>query len=69
MRDTLHGRALESAALLLGGEAALAAFLQLSQARLTLYLNGTAACPADVARKVARLLVAKDSKQFARPTA
>lgn len=65
MRETLHGRALESAALLVGGEAALAALLGLSRPRLTLYLNGTAVCPLEIASKVARLLLTDDSQHQA----
>ncbi len=56
----MHGRALERAALLLGGEAALASYLGLSGPRLALYLNGTARCPAEVFRKVVRVLLEED---------
>ena len=65
VRETLHGRALESAALLLGSEAALATFLGLSRPRLTLYLEGTAVCPLEVASKVARFLLTEDSQHQA----
>lgn len=57
MRDTLHGRALESAASLLGGEEALASYLKISRKRLALYLAGTANCPVEVSRTVTRLLL------------
>jgi hypothetical protein len=60
VRETLHARALESAAALLGGEAALAAYLNVSLPRLALYLNGTALCPVEVSRKVVQLLLADD---------
>ncbi len=43
--------------MLLGGEAALASYLNISRLRLELYLKGTALCPAEVARKVACLLL------------
>jgi DNA-binding transcriptional regulator YdaS (Cro superfamily) len=60
VRETMHGRALERAALLLGGEVALALYLGLSGPRLALYLNGTARCPPEVSRKVVRVLLEED---------
>jgi hypothetical protein len=60
VRETLHARALERAALLLGGEAALASYLDVSARRLALYLNGTARCPAEVSRKVVCVLLTED---------
>jgi hypothetical protein len=57
VRETLHARALESAAVLLGGEGALASYLEITKLRLALYLNGTALCPADVSRKVVCVLL------------
>jgi hypothetical protein len=59
----LHGRALERAASLLGGEAFLASYLELSRPRLKLYLDGTAVCPQQVARKVVELLLAEDPER------
>jgi hypothetical protein len=66
----LHARALERAALLLGGEAALASYLDVSARRLALYLNGTARCPADLSRKVVLLtegLQRRDGESPLRP--
>jgi hypothetical protein len=48
------------AASLLGGESALASYLEVSSSRLALYLNGTARCPTDVSRKVVRVLLSED---------
>lgn len=56
MPTTLHGRALERAAELLGGEDALADYLDVSETRLRLYLQGTASCPSHVCRKVVAIL-------------
>jgi DNA-binding transcriptional regulator YdaS (Cro superfamily) len=64
MRDTLHARALERAARVLGGEAALASYLEVSRPRLSLYLNGTARCPEEVSRKVVRVLIAEDPRRL-----
>ena len=60
MRETLHGRALERAAELLGGEDGLAPYLQVSSLRLGLYLRGTLLCPPQVSRKVVQLLMEND---------
>jgi hypothetical protein len=64
-RETLHARALESAAAVLGGELALASYLNVSRLRLRSYLNGTARCPADVSRKLVHLLLEHDADRAA----
>ena len=64
MPDTLHARALERAARVLGGEAALASYLEVSRRRLALYLNGTARCPDEVSRRVVHVLIAEDPRRL-----
>jgi hypothetical protein len=56
-RPTLHARALERAADLAGGEKSLASHLRISEARLQLYLKGTALCPPEISRKVVAVLL------------